>query len=74
VSQSSTSWTFRVYAALPLAPALTGAALALILIAVFLGTEIAFGRLTASPSDLRLTIVHCLLVAYLPTAYVYTIL
>ena len=74
MSQNSTAWTLRVYGAIPLAPVLTGVALALILIAVLLGSEIALGRLMASPADLRLAIVHCLLVAYLPTAYVYVIL
>ena len=74
MSHSSTPWTLRVYGALPFAPVLSGAAFALILIAVLLGSEIALGRLTASPSNLRLAIVHCLIVAYLPTAYVYLIL
>jgi len=60
VSHTSTPWTLRVYGAIPLAPALTGVALALVLIAVLLGSEIALGRLTASPSDLRLAIDHLL--------------
>ena len=74
MSHSSTPWTLRVYGALPFAPVLSGAAFALMLIAVLLGSEIALGRLMASPPDLRLAIVHCLLVAYLPTAYAYVIL
>jgi hypothetical protein len=64
----------RVYDAIPLAPALTGVALALSLIAVLLGSEVALQRLTASPADLRLAIVYCLLVAYFPTAYALIIL
>jgi hypothetical protein len=64
VSQSSTPWTLRVYAAIPLAPALTGAAFALLLVTVLLGSEIALGRVMASPADLRLAIVHILIVAY----------
>jgi hypothetical protein len=74
VSRRGTSWALRVYGAIPLAPALTGVALALLLIAVLLASEVALGRLMASPSDLRVAIVHCLVVAYFPTAYVYVIL
>ena len=74
MKHTSTPWTLRVYGALPFAPVLSGAALALILIAVLLVSEIALGRLTASPSNLRLAIVHCLILAYLPTAYAYVIL
>lgn len=64
-------WTLRVYDALPLTPVWAGAALASILIAALLASELALGRLLASPADLRLAIVHCLLVAYFPTAYLY---
>jgi hypothetical protein len=76
------SGTLRVYAAIPLAPAWVGAALALMLITVFLGSELALGRYEllraaddpmAALRDLRLAIIHCLLIAYVPTAYVYVI-
>jgi hypothetical protein len=74
VGDSSTPWALRLYGAVPLSPALTGLALALILIVLFLGSEIVLGRLRASPGDLRVAIVHILICSYFPTAYVYVIL
>jgi hypothetical protein len=74
------TWTERVYGAFPLAPAWVGVAFASLLIAAFVGSEIALGRHeilrgAENPmvmlSDARIAIVHCLLVAFLPTAYVY---
>jgi hypothetical protein len=63
----------RFYDALPLTPAWAGAVLASVLIAALLTSELALGRLTASPADLRIAILHCLLVAYFPAAYLYVI-
>jgi hypothetical protein len=74
LSRKGTPWTLRICDALPVSPALAGALFALILVAALLGSELAMGRLSASPSELRLAVVHCLLVAYLPTAYAYVIL
>ena len=74
------SWIERVYGAFPVAPAWVGTALAAALIAAFLASEYALGRheLLASGGDalygfrdLRVAVVLCLMVAYLPTACVY---
>jgi hypothetical protein len=78
----ASTWTERVYAAFPLAPAWVGLAFAGLLIAAFAGSEIALGRhelLRGAEdsmlllSDPRIAILHCLLLAFLPTAYVYLI-
>lgn len=75
-------WTERVYDALPVAPAWAGAALAAGLILVFFAGEYALGRhelirwggdLLYGYRDLRVALVLCLLIAYLPTAYVYVL-
>jgi hypothetical protein len=73
-------WTERVYASIPLSPAVVGAAIAGVLVAAFGVSEFALGRHVLlreieDPSELltqaRVVVVHCLLVAYLPTAYIY---
>jgi hypothetical protein len=75
-----TWWIERVYGAFPVAPAWVGTALAAALITAFLASEYALGRheLLASGGDalygfrdLRVAVVLCLMVAYLPTACVY---
>jgi hypothetical protein len=75
-------WTLRLIEAIPLSPAWVGVMLAAGLIAVFLLQELALGRhlVFLDPGDplgtlraVRVTIVHCLLVSYLPTAYAYQV-
>lgn len=80
--RSRTPWIERVYAAFPVAPAWVGIVVAAVLIAAFLASEYALGRhqLLASGGDalyglrdLRVAVVLCLMVAYLPTACVYVL-
>ena len=71
--------TERAYASLPLSPAWVGVGVAGALVTAFVGSELALGRHlliagledpTLALSTARIAVVHCLLVAYLPTAYV----
>lgn len=71
-----TEW---LYATVPLSPAATGGWLAAVLVASFLASEFALGRHLAlreavdpmaELAQVRIAVVHCLLAAYLPTAYV----
>lgn len=73
-------WTLRLYAAAPFEPAQLGAAVAAVLLVVFLGSQYALGRYellrhAENPSallrDPRIAGILILLAAYLPTAYVY---
>jgi hypothetical protein len=73
-------WTERAYTSVPLSPAVVGAAIAGVLVLAFGVSELAFGRhlLLADLEDpgallsqVRIAVVHCLLAAYLPTAYIY---
>jgi hypothetical protein len=79
IAHPSRSWTLRVYEAIPLTPAWVGVALAFTLVAVFLGSELALGRhellgdATGVAREARIAILHCLLVAYFPTAYVFVL-
>jgi hypothetical protein len=79
-SPAGLPWTQRLYDALPVAPVWTGLALAAALTLAFLAQEVALDRFTALGElpaevrpwrDVRLAIVNFLLVAYLPTAFVY---
>ncbi|UCE85680.1 MAG: hypothetical protein JSU66_15335 [Deltaproteobacteria bacterium] len=76
MADPSPSRTLRVYEAMPLAPAWVGLALALILVAIFVVGEFALGRheLLGGPTgvarEARIAILHILLAAYFPTAYV----
>jgi len=75
-------WTERVYASVPLSPAVVGVAIAGVLVLAFGVSEVAFGRhlllrdveypfAALLLSEARIAVVHCLLAVYLPTAYVY---
>ncbi len=70
-------WTERAYASIPLSPAMVGAAIAGVLVLAFGVSEFALGRhlllsdVEELPFVARLAVVHCLLAAYLPTAYIY---
>ena len=70
-------WTERAYASVPLSPAAVGAAIAGVLVLAFGVSEFALGRhlLLAEIDELlvvaRIAVVHCLMAAYLPTAYIY---
>jgi hypothetical protein len=75
-------WTQRLFEAFPLRPAWVGVLLAAGLIALFFLQEFALGRhaLFLDPDDpldtlrvVYVTVVHCLLISYLPTAYVYLV-
>jgi hypothetical protein len=75
-------WTQRLFEAVPLRPAWVGVLLAAGLIVVFFLQELALGRhaLFLDPDDpldtlrdVYITVIHCLLVSYLPTAYVYLV-
>jgi hypothetical protein len=75
-------WTERVYTSVPLSPAAVGAAIAGVLVLAFGVSELALGRHlllrevedpSALLSDARVAVVHCLLAAYLPTAYLYLV-
>lgn len=74
------TWTERVYGAFRAAPARIGTAFAGLLIAAFVGSEIALGRHdllrgAEDPmlllSEPQIAVLHCLVLAFLPTAYVY---
>jgi uncharacterized membrane protein YccF (DUF307 family) len=70
-------WTERVYASIPLSPVMVGTAIAGVLVLAFGVSEFALGRhlllgdIEEMPSLVRSAVVHCLLAAYLPTAYIY---
>ncbi len=70
-------WTERAYALVPLSPAVVGAAIAGVLVLAFGVSEFALGRhlllgdIDEIPSLARIAVVHCLMAAYLPTAYIY---
>jgi hypothetical protein len=73
-------WTERAYRSVPLSSAVVGAAIAGALVLAFGVSEFALGRHLLLPaledpsallSDARVAVVHCLLAAYLPTAYLY---
>ncbi len=75
-------WTLRLFEAIPLRPASVGVLLAAGLIAIFFLQELALGRqaLFLDPDDpfgtlrnVRLTVFGCLLIGYVPTAYVYLV-
>ena len=75
-------WTLRLFETIPLRPASVGVLLAAGLIAIFFLQEFALGRhaLFLDPDDpfrtlrnVRLTVFGCLLIGYLPTAYVYLV-
>jgi hypothetical protein len=75
-------WTQRLIEAIPLRPAWVGVLLAAGLILLFFLQELALGRHTLfldpddpldTLRDVRITVIHCLLVSYLPTAYVYLV-
>ncbi len=79
---TATPWSLRACEAAPVAPVWLGVAFGAVLLAVFLGYELLLGRLqqvfdpSAPPSlleDLRLGFVGALLLAYVPTAYVYAL-
>lgn len=75
---AGTPWTVRVFEAVPIAPVWVGIALAGILIGGFLSSLAALGRLpdlarAGDYRDIRIGIVMCLWVSYLPTAYVYVL-
>ena len=76
-------WTARVYALAPLSPSVIGLLLGAALIVMLLVSEWILGRYTVmlDPGagydplpDFRIAVVHCLLIAYAPTAYVVLIL
>jgi hypothetical protein len=70
-------WTERAYASIPLSPVMVGTAIAGVLLLAFGVSEFALGRhlllsdIDEMPSLVRITVVHCLMAAYLPTAYIY---
>ena len=70
-------WTERAYASMPLSPVTVGTAIASVLVLAFGVSEFALGRHTLLsdiaelPSNARIAVVHCLMAAYLPTAYIY---
>ena len=73
-------WIERAYASVPLSPAVVGAAIAGLLVLAFGVSEFALDRHlllrnledpSALLSEARVVVFSCLLVAYLPTAYVY---
>ncbi len=75
-------WTQRLFEAIPLRPAWVGVLLAAGFIALFFLQELALGRHTLfldsddplnTLRDVRVTVIHCLLISYLPTAYVYLV-
>jgi hypothetical protein len=73
-----TPWTVRLFETLPIAPVWVGGALAGILITAFLSNLAALGHLSDAARagdyrDVRIGIVMCLWVSYLPTAYVYVL-
>jgi hypothetical protein len=78
---AASRWTERIYGAIPIAPVWVGALFAGTLILLFLGSEFLLGRreLLGTAEELELlsetrgAIIHCLLIAYAPTAYVYVI-
>jgi hypothetical protein len=72
-------WTARVYAMLPMPPLRVGVGIGALLLTALVVSEWALGRfdpevlatLRYDPNrDLRIAIIHCLLFAYAPTAYV----
>jgi len=81
--RASEAWAIRLYQAVPLDPSWLGILFAALLVTLFFGSELAMGRislLAAAPDPLaelrnvRLTVIHCLLTAYVPTAYALLIL
>jgi hypothetical protein len=75
-------WTQRLFEAIPLRPVWVGVLLAAALISLFLLQEFVLGRHTLfldpddtldTLRDVSVTVVHCLLISYLPTAYVYLV-
>jgi hypothetical protein len=70
-------WTERAYASIPLSPAMVGVAIAGVLVLAFGVSEFALGRhlllsdIEEMPALVRGAVVHCLMAAYLPTAYIY---
>ena len=74
---ASVPWSYRLIEAVPFPPIGVGVAIALVLLAAYLGVEVATGRLSAalargdSSRILRGMSIVLVLLAYLPTAQVY---
>jgi hypothetical protein len=66
---SNRSWTVAIYDATRLPTIAVGGVAAAVLLLGFFASEQLLGRLDSG--SLRLTVIHCLLAAYVPTAYVY---
>ena len=71
-------WSQRILDGSPLAPFWTGVLLALGFLSMFFAVELALGRFSEYDvgtyrEDLRVAVVLCLLAAYLPTAWLYSV-
>jgi hypothetical protein len=69
----TTSATASVYKWIPGSPAWIGVGIATVLLIVFLVSGNLFGDVRSTSGDFRLAIIHILLSAYVPSAYVYLI-